>query len=117
MHYHKYRLIVPFVVPSLLLYALFVLYPYGQAFYVSLTQWRGVSSHKKFVGLDNYHKLIHDEFFFKALKHNVQMLIVLPIVMIGLSLLFAALFTQGGRGIRGAGFYRVVFFFPQVMSV
>jgi len=30
--------------------------------------------------------------------------------------LFAAVFTQGGSGIMGSGFYRVVFFFPQVIS-
>jgi N-acetylglucosamine transport system permease protein len=30
-------------------------------------------------------------------------------------LTFAALFTQGSQQIRGAGFYRIVFFFPQII--
>lgn len=117
MNHGKYKLIIPFLAPSLLLYAVFVLYPYVQAFWISLHQWRGVSANKKYVGLDNYDKLIHDQYFRNALGHNVEMLIVLPIFIIGLAMLFATLFVQGGRGVRGSNFYRVVFFFPQVMSV
>lgn len=117
MNHGKYKLIIPFLAPSLLLYVVFVLYPYVQAFWISLHQWRGVSANKKYVGLDNYDKLIHDQYFRNALGHNVEMLIVLPIFIIGLAMLFATLFVQGGRGVRGSNFYRVVFFFPQVMSV
>ena len=42
MHHRKYRLIVPFLLPALFLYGVFVLYPYGQAIYLSLTSWRGL---------------------------------------------------------------------------
>ena len=38
------------------------------------------------------------------------------IVTIAIALTFAALFTQGTNAIKGAGFYRIVFFFPQVIS-
>jgi N-acetylglucosamine transport system permease protein len=117
MHYHKYRLIIPFLAPALLLYAVFVLWPYGQAIYISLTQWSGISASPTFIGIGNFQRLIGDPFFRNALSHNFQLLIVLPLVTLGLSLIFATLFTQGGRGVRGAQFYRVVFFFPQVMSV
>lgn len=116
MYRHKYRFIVPFLAPAILLYGLFVLWPYAQSFYVALTQWRGVSANKKFVGLANFDKLLHDRFFWNALKHNGALLIVLPVVTIGIAMLFAALFTQGGRGVPGANAYRVIFFFPQVMS-
>ncbi|HET9661007.1 MAG TPA: sugar ABC transporter permease [Thermomicrobiales bacterium] len=117
MNHGKYRLIIPFLAPALLLYAVFVLYPYVQAFWISLHQWRGVSANKKYIGLGNYRKLVDDENFWNALTHNAQLLIVLPIFTIGLAMLFATLFVQGGRGVRGANFYRIVFFFPQVMSL
>lgn len=117
MHHQKYRLIIPFLAPALLLYAVFVLWPYAQAIYFSLTQWTGVSANRTFIGLGNYEKLISDPNFRTALSHNIQMLIVLPIITLGLALTFATLFTQGGQAVRGASFYRVVFFFPQVMSV
>jgi len=116
MHYHKYRLIIPFMLPAVGLYALFVLYPYAQAIYLSLTSWRGTSANKPFVGLDNYQRLATDERFLEALSRNAQLLVVLPLVTIAIGLTFAALFTQGGQAIRGASFYRIVFFFPQVIS-
>lgn len=116
MHHHKYRLIIPFMAPALILYAVFVLYPYTQAIYLSMTSWRGVSNKKPWVGLNNYQSLWHDQRFMDALGRNGRLLIALPLVTIAISLTFAALFTQGGRAIKGAGFYRVVFFFPQIIS-
>lgn len=117
MYHHKYRLIVPFLAPALLLYGVFVFWPYAQSFYVAMTDWRGVSANRNFVGLANFDRLVRDPQFWNALKHNGEMLIFLPVVTLSLALLFAALFTQGGRPVPGAGFYRVVFFFPQVMAV
>lgn len=116
MKWHRKHIIVPFLLPALIIYAVFVLYPYGRAFYLSLTSWSGVSSNMPFVGLDNYRRLLQDTRFMDALSRNGQILIVLPLVTITIALLFATMFTQGGKGIKGAGFYRVVYFFPQVMS-
>jgi N-acetylglucosamine transport system permease protein len=115
MHHHKYRLIIPFLLPAILLYGVFVVWPYAQAIYVSLTSWRGVSGSKPFVGLENYQRLWGDERFHEALARNGQLLIALPLVTIAIALTFAALFTQGSQQIRGAGFYRIVFFFPQII--
>ncbi len=117
MHYQKNRLIIPFLLPAIILYGVFVLYPYAQAFYLSLTSWTGVSANRPFVGLKNYADLLTDGRFLDALLRNGQLLIVLPLGAITLALLFAAIFTQGGTGILGSGFYRVVYFFPQVISL
>lgn len=116
MYYQKNRLIIPFLLPALILYGVFVIYPYIQAFYLSLTSWSGVSANRPFVGLDNYRDLLTDGRFLDALTRNGQLLIVLPLGSILVALAFAALFTQGGTGIPGSGFYRVVYFFPQVIS-
>jgi N-acetylglucosamine transport system permease protein len=116
MHYHKYRVIIPFLLPAVILYGVFVLWPYANAIYLSLTSWRGVSPNKPWVGLDNYRKLLDDSRFVEALTRNGEILVVMPVVTIGIALTFAALFTQGGQAIAGASFYRVVFFFPQVIS-
>jgi N-acetylglucosamine transport system permease protein len=115
MHYHKYRLIIPFLLPAVLLYGVFVVWPYAQAIYVSLTNWRGLSSNRPFVGLGNYERLLEDDRFLEALTRNGQLLIVLPLVTITIALTFAALFTQSSQQVRGAGFYRIVYFFPQII--
>ena len=116
MNYQKNRIIIPFLAPALILYGVFVLYPYLRAFYISLTSWSGVSGNMPFVGLKNYSSLLTDGRFLDALLRNGQLLIILPLGTILLALAFAALFTQGGTGIMGAGFYRIVYFFPQVIS-
>lgn len=114
---HRRRFLASFLAPAIVLYGVFVLWPYAQSFYVALTHWRGVSADRTFTGLANFEKLLGDANFWNALSHNGIMLVVLPVATIGLALFFAALFAQGGRAVRGAGFYRVVFFAPQVMSV
>ena len=70
MNYQKYRLIVPFLLPALVLYGLFVLWPYAQAIYLSFTGWRGVSPNKPWVGIDNYQRLWNDGRFAEALSRN-----------------------------------------------
>lgn len=116
MHHHKYRVIIPFLAPALIIYTVFVLYPYVNAFYLSLTSWSGTSADRPFIGLDNFRNLLTDGRFLSALGTNAKFVVVLPLGTLTIALLFASLFTQGGRGIPGSGFYRVVFFFPQVMS-
>lgn len=118
MYYRKYRIIIPFLVPALLLYTVFVLYPYGRAVYISMTSWRGTSANMPWVGLDNYRDLLDETRFMEALTRNGQLLVFLPLFTIAIALTFAALFTQGGqsKGVAGSSFYRIVFFFPQVIS-
>ena len=116
MHHHKYRLVVPFLTPAIVLYSVFVLWPYVQSFYIALTDWRGVSARRNFVGLQNFVNLFKDGNFWNALGHNLELLIALPICTLGIALFFATLFTQGDRGVPGARFFRVVFFFSYVMG-
>ena len=120
----KNLFVTAFLICPIGLYALFVLWPYLETFGYSLTDWSGVAPPSKFVGLANYTHLFADPVFLAALRHNLLMLIVLPPVTIGLALFFAFMLNVGGRrgtagirGVRGAAFYRVVFFFPQVLSV
>lgn len=114
MYRNKYRLIVPFLIPSLLLYFTFVLYPYGRAMYISLTQWRGLSKPPVFIGLENFNHMLGDSNFWNALGNNAYYIVSLPVFTIGIALFFAFVLTQGARFAR---FYRITFFFPQVMSM
>lgn len=110
----QWKLVVPFIVPSLLIYAVLVIYPYIQAFYISLTFWRGVSKNMEFVGLDNFGKLLADPVFWQSLRNNVTFLVVGGLCTLILAMLVAAALTSN---VRGRQVYRVVYFFPYAMSV
>jgi N-acetylglucosamine transport system permease protein len=114
MYKHKYRVIIPFLTPAVILYLVFVIYPYIRSMYNSLTSWKGVSSNQKFVGLYNYQRMINDELFWNALKHNIEYLIFIPLILISVSLFLSFMISQR---IRFSRFFRVTFFFPQVISI
>ena len=111
----KYHIIIPFLLPPLLLYAVFVMFPYGKAIYISLTKWRGLTPTPTFIGLQNFQDLLTDDLFWNAVKHNLIYLIFVPLITISISLYLAFLLTHGKARFRS--FYRITFFFPQVMSV
>ncbi|MEU7904910.1 sugar ABC transporter permease [Actinoplanes sp. NPDC049118] len=120
----KRLFIATFLIPPLLLYGVLVVSPYAQAFQIAGTNWSGLSPTYDFVGLDNFRRLFGDAYFWNALRHNGLMLVLLPVATILLGLFLASMISVGGRsdrvgvhGVRGAGFYRVVYFFPQVLSV
>jgi N-acetylglucosamine transport system permease protein len=125
MRHGKYRFIIGFLAIPVALYAVLVISPFIQDFQISLTDWSGLTPEKHYIGLDNYQKIIHNNLFWKALWHNVLMLLIVPIVTLALGLFFAFMLNVGGRrkgsasvaGVRGAGFYKIVYFFPQVLSV
>jgi len=102
----------------LALFLVFVVWPFIQAFYYSLTDWSGFTPDMNFVGLDNYKALLHDDIFKKAVRNNILLAIVVPLVTVVLSLALATMITVGGsshgnvRGLRGSSFYRVISFFP-----
>jgi len=111
----KYHIIIPFLFPALALYALFVMFPYGRAIYISLTEWRGLTPNPEFVGLENFQELLSDNLFWNALGNNMVYLIFIPIITLSIALYLAFLVTHGNA--RFSRFYRITFFFPQVMSL
>ncbi len=85
-----------FLVVPVIGYLAFVVSPFIQAAYFSLTSWTGFSPEMKFVGLANYAKLLDDDTFRKAVGNSVTLAIVLPIVTLTVALIFASMITVGG---------------------
>ncbi|MER5431372.1 sugar ABC transporter permease [Streptomyces sp. NPDC002588] len=126
MQHGKYRFIVGFLALPLGLYALFVVWPFIQSIYYSFTDWTGLSPEFKMVGLGNYRRMLDDEIFWKSLWHSLLFALLVPLVTIGFALFLAFMINVGGRrrkggpaisGVRGSGFYKIVYFFPQVLSI
>jgi N-acetylglucosamine transport system permease protein len=119
------RFVTGFLALPVALYLFYVVWPFAQAAAYSLTNWGGYSTAApEFIGLGNYTRLIQDELVRTAFWHNVFFLIALPLFTIVLALFFAFLLNVGGRGNRagvrgvfGSSVYKIVFFFPQVLSL
>src|SRR5258707_10667622 len=58
-----------FVLPNLIGFAIFGLFPIAFAFYIALTNWN-LSSAPQFVGLTNFQTMLTDRLFWLALKNS-----------------------------------------------
>lgn len=111
--WNRYRAAIFFVLPALLLYAVFMIYPFLQSIYFSLTDWNGVRPTKNFVGLDNYRALLGDPLLWLSLRHNVIWVIIGTIAPLALGLLLAMLLWNRPKGFT---LFRTIIFMPQVLS-
>lgn len=123
MRHGKYPFIIGFLAVPVVLYGVFVVAAYVQTFKLSLYSWSGIGA-MDFIGFDNFVKLWHDDLFWRSIRHNLFLLILLPIITISIALVFSFLLNVGGghrggvtRGVWGSKFYRVVFFFPQLLAL
>lgn len=101
--------------PALIIFSIFALYPFFQAIVMAFYDWSGMSDEVTFIGLKNFETLIHDPKVWTALTNNVFLLLVVPTITMGFSLLFAVLLTR--RKLRETTFYRTIFFFPNVLAI
>lgn len=110
----KDRLVVfLFLLPALVLFLLFVVYPIFRSAYFSTFDWKGLGAATKNIGLGNYRKILADDVFLKSVK-NVLIIIVLSL---GLQLPAAiVLANMVGRDLPGRGLFRTIFFLPYVLS-
>lgn len=103
-----------FILPAVLLYAIFFIYPFADAIYLSLTDWNGVDPQKTFVGLNNYIRMVKDQLMWLSLSRNAIWVIIGTVVPIAIALILAVLL--GGRKTKGRLFFRTVYFMPVVLS-
>lgn len=105
--------IATFVLPALVVYVLFVLYPIAQAVYYSLYSWNGLGALEDFVGIGNYRRILSDGVFHMAVRHNLIILVLSLLIQLPIALGVALLLR---RNIPGRAFFRTVFFLPYVLA-
>ena len=102
----------------LAIFLIFVISPFVQALYYSMTDWSGFSASMNFIGLDNYLRLFQDDIFLKSMRNSILLGLIVPFVTIILALILSTFVTVGGggtgeiRGLKNSSLYRVVSFFP-----
>ena len=102
-----------FLLPALVLFLLFVIYPIFQSIYYSMFNWKGFGPADDFVGLDNFKNILSDKVFMIALRNAILLIVFSLLLQLPLSLLLAVMV---GRDLPGRVFFRTIFFMPYVIS-
>jgi raffinose/stachyose/melibiose transport system permease protein len=106
------RFIVLGLLPSLLIYALFVFVPVLWSAYYGFFNWSGIGA-AKFIGLKNYVEIFHDSVFWRALKNNVIFVLASVFGQLPIALVLAIILHKNTRLQR---FLRSAIFVPMVLS-
>ncbi len=102
-----------FLLPAVLFTVSMVIFPTIFGLYIAFTDWNLSSlTGRHFSGLDNIRSLIHDSFFWNAMRNMVYYVLSVLVqyaIAFGLALLLHA-------DIRGRKFFRVAFLLPFMLS-
>ena len=107
--------IVPylFLIIPVLIYLVWVVLPMFYTFYLSLTDWDGLTE-PTYIGFKNFEKLFRDKVFFISLKNNLKWLgtfVTIPVVL-GLGLAMAL-----NNAIPGEKLFKMNFYMPMVLAM
>src|SRR5258706_15083096 len=87
-----------FILPAVVLYAIFFIRPFLTSIYYSLKKWNGYDPVKQFVGLANYAHLFRDAMVWLSLSHNLIWIAIGTFAPIAIGLPLAVMLTNIKRG-------------------
>ena len=102
-----------FLAPAVLLLAVFLLYPLAETFWLSLVDWNGLGTSRRFVGLDNWATLAHDAHFWLALRNNLALGLLSVLVQLPIALALAVMLDKASRGSQ---LLKILYFMPLLFS-
>lgn len=86
-----------FILPAMILFLVFVVYPFLQGFPISFTKWDGLSPVKTFNGISNYLKIFKDANVWNATKNTLIFTALTMFFSNFLGLLFALMISKTSR--------------------
>ena len=86
-----------FILPAMILFLVFVVYPFIQGFPISFTKWDGLSPVKTFNGISNYLKIFKDANVWNATKNTLIFTALTMFFSNFLGLLFALMISKTSR--------------------
>ncbi len=101
-----------FLLPSLVLFALFKYYPILSGIFVSFFQIDIVNLPGEFIGLDNYIRAFTDTRFYSAMWHNVKLLFYSLVMNYWCPIVLAIMINEIRR--KKQTFFRLIYFIPAV---
>ena len=100
------------MLPTLLVYSIFIILPIAIAVYYSFTKYSGIGK-PRFTGLKNYIRLFQDELFWVSFKNTMIMFILAFVLLLTLSFLIALLLNNK---LRAVDFSKALIFSPAIIA-
>ena len=107
--------IVPYlyILPNMILFMAFMIIPLIMTGYYSLVKWKELGN-PKFVGLDNFKKILTDQIFLTSLQNTVKFSVITVPLLMTLALGLAVLLN---RKMAARGFFRSALYIPSIISM
>ena len=100
-----------YMLPAVLFVVVFLLYPAAYTFYVSFTDWDGLTA-PEFIGLQNYLQMFKEPVFGTSVVNTVIWVVATLLFPVGLGLLLAVFVNR----IPLQGFFKAIFYLPYAIS-
>jgi multiple sugar transport system permease protein len=105
-----------FVLPFIVVFCAFNLYPTIYTMVLSFTDLQGLRSEFSFVGLANFNRLIHDQYFWGALKNTFIMWGMNFVPQLGIALLLSIWFCDVQLRLKLKGPVRAIIYLPNLLT-
>ncbi|GIP61064.1 sugar ABC transporter permease [Paenibacillus sp. FSL W8-0186] len=102
-----------FLIPILIIYTLFTIYPLIRSFMLSLTNFNGYSTNYDFIGLKNYARLFADNAIVSGISFTILFAVATTVLVTLLAIPLALVLDQN---FFSKNVLRAVFFFPSIPS-
>ncbi len=119
-HRSRRRLRIPgkaapaiFLAPAVLLLLVFLLYPLLSSFRLSFLDWNGLGNTARFVGLQNWGRLLHDGVFWHSAWNNILVALYSVVVQLPIAVVLAVVLDEASKGSR---LLKILYFLPLLMS-
>ena len=105
-----------FILPSLILCAVFMLYPLFEVIRYSLTDWDGISKTYNYIGLHNYQNIAKIDGFKEMMIATITFAIGTTILTVVIAFITALALDKKGKGRLSRGLMRSLWFLPALLS-
>lgn len=103
-----------FLMPTVVLYGLYTIYPIIASYWYSLVEWNGFEAEQRFVGIENYRAVFADPMFWSSVKITLIFMLLVAPARIMLSFLLAIVLNS--PKLPFATLFRTVYFLPVVTT-
>ena len=104
-----------FILPSLIVFAVFMFWPLIRTIYLSFFSWNMIKPTKTFVGFDNYISIFTESLTSKVFGNTLLYIIILLVLNFVAPYVLSFILSVVIK--KGKGFYKSVIFLPSVISL